>query len=133
VLKIRTEQLEPFRRPLLEEYRRRLATHLRVVLHDRVEALGDSALDDVVWRAIERAWACGIDTERAVASFVECAVCYGEAFGATEDTAWAAEILASELDGDAKMDAIAREEARRVSVPRDAVMRANLERRAMGR
>lgn len=110
-LHITSDQMEVFSALMVQRFKRDTAADLRAKLPEQCAGLGEVGLSALVCDGITRARQHGIVMERDVALFVGCLLRFGVDFGATERSAWAAEVLALQgVSGSEKMGRIMRHE-----------------------
>jgi hypothetical protein len=104
MFKIRREQMEAFRAEALRDFEEQMVAHLAAWLPERVAALGEPAVRDLVREGIRRAARHGIVAERDVCKFVDVMLALGPTF---DEEPWALAVLGSERrTSQSKMDEI---------------------------
>lgn len=106
-MRIRPEQVEPFRNKLMEQYVQRMAEHLRTRCPKETEPLEDEPLRQHVRDGIAKAESHGVTDENDIRRFLEYWTRFGPEFGESPETQWARPYLGSEeMTGTRKMDSI---------------------------
>jgi hypothetical protein len=93
MLRIRQDQMDAFREPLLEDFVDRLARHLRAMFEDDLASLDDGQLKAMLHRVIRKAGDYGVQIEFDVARYAEYSVFLGERFDENAVMPWAGAIL----------------------------------------
>src|SRR5262245_17046366 len=96
---IRDATMQAFRRAALATVRPKLVAAVRETLPDETARLTPTGLDQLCDRVVLRADRYGLHSEHGAYVFLAAALVYGEGFDASEQTAWARDILP-----DPKMD-----------------------------
>jgi hypothetical protein len=93
MLVIRKEQLEALSRQRRQQFEERLLEHLKRVMPERCQDIGDDRLRAEIRYGIERATQYDITAERVVASYLVLMVRFGRDFEQSPARPWAQSIL----------------------------------------
>ncbi len=105
MLKIRAEQIEALRQPLLSRFEDEMVLHLNSAFEAEVHNRTEDDLRGLIRRGITKAESYEIVKSHDVSRYIEYMVCYGEAFDQDAQLPWAGRILQDQsLDGTAKMN-----------------------------
>jgi hypothetical protein len=105
MLIIRKEQMEVFRRYVLQQFEDRMVTHLRTACHERLNDMPEAELRTMIQYGIAKADGYGVKAEDDVQRYLELMVVYGSDFDTNPQTSWAGDILrTANLAGSVKID-----------------------------
>ena len=114
MLVIRQEQMQVFRKYMLEGFERRMLDYLAGRFPEVCPPENEKAVRESVRKGIERAKTYGITIEYDVARYVELMFLFSEDFDTSPDTSWAMPILKDpDLGGHVKMDRLCEKAAQK--------------------
>jgi len=93
MLVIRQEQMEILSRQRRQQFEERLLEHLKQVMPERCQELGDDRLRAEIRYGIERAMSYDIAAERDVASYLAVMLRFGRDFDQSPERPWVQSIL----------------------------------------
>ena len=105
MLIIRKEQMESFRKYIIEQFVDRSVIHLQAIFPDKTKHIAETDLRAIIHRGLNKAEIYNVRIENDVLRFLEYILKYGEDFDTSGGTAWAGEILRMEnVQSSIKMD-----------------------------
>lgn len=108
MFRVSKEQLDAFRENAVAEPRRKIVAEIERVLPDESARYGHERLISLVDRAIDKADAYGMGSERGTCIYSEAMLLFGEDFDTNSSTAWSRDVLTNPtLDGRIKSRLIA--------------------------
>ena len=96
MLQIKQAQWDEIQRLTFIKTRKNLLHHLKQHYPEQTTAIGDEAMQSLISNGIERAEGYGITDQGDVTRFLQYLVEYGEGFGQSADSQWAAQFLNDE-------------------------------------
>ena len=93
MLRIKQRAQEAFEREALEDFERRMVTHLRKFFPEVCTTLGEETLRRVIQYGVERARSRGFSTERAACIYLDVMFAFGCDFDRDPALPWAGEVL----------------------------------------
>lgn len=111
MLTIRDEQIATFEVQAKQRFETKLVRHIANCYPEEYAQIavqgGEKQVRQLIRDSVSRAGGYGINTERALAGFIDLVVCFGLGFESLQEMEWAKEILADDsLGGPTKIEMV---------------------------